>query len=390
MDTLARSALEKLLSYGEAKEAGVRTLAAALTTSRLAEYRKLRSLQSKLSFETTMRDARAQGAISLSWDDAFSEDGFISRADLCDLRKLAEFLGKVPVQDYLLAAQDRLAPLLASFPVLDDVIGRWSKLRKVRGLGPEDLQEWLDAARVIDYARANLDRETNDLPIREASARLFNDSKRIEKLLAPVDVLLSGDLEAEARQSSDVWQELGLFREEHPVRMAGNVMVRRERVTAYLDTPYSGLPAPSVIGLASTPQLLMTIENQTTFHSEAWRRCEENVLLIYTAGMPTPAWRAMYIRLLKDLPVDVPVYHWGDIDEGGFRIAASLANDAKDAGYVLKPWLMHPDDVPLERRTVAKPGTLLRIKHFAAAAGWAELGELLAQAGFTVEQEGLA
>lgn len=390
MDTLARSALEKLLSYGEAKEAGIRILAAALTSSRLAEYRKFRSLQSKLSFEATMRDARAQGAISLSWDDAFSEEGFISRADLCDLRKLAEFLGKVPVQDHLLAAHELLSPLIIRFPVLDDVISRWAKLRKVRGLGPEDLQEWVDAARVIDYARANLDRETNDLPIREASARLFNDSKRIEKLLAPVDVLLSGDLEAEARQATDVWQELGLFREEHPVRMAGNVMVRRERVTAYLDTPYSGLSASSVIGLASMPQLLMTIENQTTFHSEARRRCEENVLLIYTAGMPTPAWRAMYVRLLEDLPVDVPVYHWGDIDEGGFRISATLASDAKNAGHVLKPWLMHPDDVPLERRTVAKPGTLLRIKHFAAAAGWGELGDSVAEAGFTVEQEGLA
>lgn len=390
MNPLARFALEKLLAYGERNDAGVRTQAAALTASRLADYRKLRSLQAKQDFETTMRAARALGAISFFWDDKYTEDGFIFRVDLCDLRKLAEFLGKVPVQDHLLAAHDRLSPLIDRFPVLDEVISRWAILRKVRGLGPENLQEWVDATRVIDFAKVNLDGKTNDLPIREASARLFNDSKRIEKLLAPVDVLLSGDTEAEARQSSDIWQELGLFREEHPVRLAGNVMVRRERVTAYLDTPYSGLPAPTVMGLASMPQLLMTIENQTTFHSEARRRCEENVLLIYTAGMPTPAWRAMYGRLLKDLPTDVPVYHWGDIDEGGFRIAATLANEANGAGHALKPWLMHPDDVPLDRRTVAKLGTLMRIKHFAAAAGWAELGELVAEAGFTVEQEGLA
>lgn len=390
MDPLARSVLEKLLTYGEGKGAGVRTRSAALTSSRLAEYRDSRSLQAKQSFETTMHAARVIGAISLAWDDRFTEDGFISRVDLCDLRKLADFLGKVPIQDHLLAAHERLSPLIDRFPVLDEVISRWARLRKVRSLGPEDLQDWVDAARVIDFARANLDRETNDIPIREASARLFNNSKRIEMLLAPVDVLLSGDAEAEARQSSDVWQELGLFREEHPVRLAGNVMVRRERVTAYLDTPYSGLPAPTVMELASKPQLLMTIENQTTFHSEARRRCDENVLLIYTAGMPTPAWRAMYVRLLKDLPVGVPVYHWGDIDEGGFRIAATLAYEANGAGHTLKPWLMHPDDVPLERRTVAKPGTLMRIKYFAAAAGWAELGESVAEAGFTVEQEGLS
>lgn len=390
MDQLAWSALEKLLAYGERKGAGVRTRTPALTAAKLVEYRGFRSLQAKQSFETTMRAARALGAVSLTWDDAFTEDGFISRVDLTDLRKLAEFLGKKPVEDHVRAAQERLAPLMERFPVLDEVIGQWAKLRKVRALGPESLSDWIDAAHVIEFTRANLDQETNDLPIREASARLFNDSKRIERLFAPVDVLLSGDVEAEGRQPSDVWQELGLFREEHPVRLAGNVMVRRERVTAHLDTPYSGLPAPTVMGLASTPRFLMTIENQTTFHSEARRRCEENVLLIYTAGMPTPAWRAMYVRLLKGLPVDVPVYHWGDIDEGGFRIAATLANDANGAGHELKPWLMHPDDVPIERRTVAKPETLVRIKHFAAAAGWAELGAAVAEAGFTVEQEGLA
>lgn len=60
--------------------------------------------------------------------------------------------------------------------------------------------------RIIEFAQANLDRETNDLPIREASARLFNDSKRIERLFVPVDVLLCGDVEAEAREPSDVWQ----------------------------------------------------------------------------------------------------------------------------------------------------------------------------------------
>ncbi|MBL0121654.1 MAG: DUF2399 domain-containing protein [Betaproteobacteria bacterium] len=112
--------------------------------------------------------------------------------------------------------------------------------------------------------------------------------------------------------------------------------------------------------------------------------------MIYTAGVPTPAWRAMYVRLLRELKLGVPVYHWGDIDEGGFWIAASLAHDASGAGHKIKPWLMWPADLPLARRTIAKPGTIARIKHFAMAAGWQDLGEAIAAAGFTVEQEGLA
>lgn len=215
-------------------------------------------------------------------------------------------------------------------------------------------------------------------------------AKRVEKLIGPVDVLLCGSVEAAARAPADVWRELGLFREEHPALLAGNVVVRRDRVSACLDAPYGGLPATTVRGLASVPRQVMTIENLTTFHSEAKRRCDEDVLLIFTAGMPSPAWRSMYGRILLDAPKSTPVVHWGDVDEGGFRIASTLARCARDAGHVLQPWKMHPEDVAAEVRRNASSYVLDRIQHFAAAAGWAALGEAMREAGFTLEQEGLA
>ena len=389
MDILARSLLERLLSAGEKAVAGRRSRQAALTRSDLAEYRKFSSLQKKESFEATMRAARAEGAVDLAWDDGKAEAGFIVRINLCDARRLAKFLGVVLAQDQVANAQEQLLPLEPRFPVIQEVLQRWSELRKTRGLGPNSVPDWLDAARTIEFCLRDTAIQAISLPIREASARLFNDSKRIEKLTGPIDVLLANSTEAEIREPAAVWQELGLFREEHPVRLAGDVLVERERVTARLDTPYAGLPAITVKRLASVPELLMTIENLTTFHSEARRRCNEQVLLIYTAGMPSPAWRAMYLRLLAELPAHVPVFHWGDIDEGGFRIAATLAQDARTVGHTIQPWSMHPEDVPTELRRKATPHTLDRIRHFANAAGWAALGEAVAVAGFTVEQEGL-
>lgn len=389
MDILARSLLERLLSAGEKAVAGRRSRQAALTRSDLAEYRKFSSLQKKESFEATMRAARAEGAVDLAWDDGKAEAGFIVRINLCDARRLAKFLGVVLAQDQVANAQEQLLPLEPRFPVIQEVLQRWSELRRTRGLGPNSVPDWLDAARTIEFCLRDTAIQAISLPIREASARLFNDSKRIEKLTGPIDVLLANSTEAEIREPAAVWQELGLFREEHPVRLAGDVLVERERVTARLDTPYAGLPAITLKRLASVPELLMTIENLTTFHSEARRRCNEQVLLIYTAGMPSPAWRAMYLRLLAGLPAHVPVFHWGDIDEGGFRIAATLAQDARTVGHTIQPWSMHPEDVPTELRRKATPHTLDRIRHFANAAGWPALGEAVGVAGFTVEQEGL-
>lgn len=389
MDILARSRLERLLSAGEKAVAGRRSRQAALTRSDLAEYRKFSSLQKKESFEATMRAARAEVAVDLVWEDGKIEKGFIERINLCDAKRLAAFLGVVLAQDQVAKAQEQLLPLAARFSVIQEVLQRWAELRKTRGLGPNSATDWLDAVRTIEFCQRDTANEAISLPIREASARLFNDSKRIEKLAGPIDVLLANSTEAEIRESAAVWQELGLFREEHPVRLAGDVIVERDRLIARLDTPYVGLPANTVLRLASVPELLMTIENQTTFHSEARRRCNQHVLLIYTAGMPSPAWRAMYIRLLTELPTEVPVFHWGDIDEGGFRIAARLAQDARTVGHSIQPWSMHPDDVPTELRSKATLRTLDQIRHFARAAGWTALGESVAQAGFTVEQEGL-
>lgn len=388
MDARARQLLEKLLHDADKSDAGIRSRAAALTQSNLTAYRSERSLQAKESFEITMQAARAQGAVSLTWDNPQEGNGFIKRVDLVDSRALAGFLGYIPLADILANVAAQLSLYLERFPVLDDIQQRWAQLRAVRTLTPASVQDWLDAVKVIDWTR-DLPADAISVPIREASYRIFKDSKRIEKLAGPIDVLLCGSVEARPREPAAVWEELGLFREEHPVLFAGNVIVRRERVTAYLDTPYGGLPAATVLGLESIPKQVMTIENLTTFHSEARRRHAEDVLLVYTAGMPSPSWRAMYVRLLKDIPVTTPIFHWGDVDEGGFRIASTLARDAQAVNHRLLPWKMHPDDVPANVRRKATSYVLKRIRHFAAAAGWAALGNAVFEAGFTVEQEGL-
>lgn len=391
MDAIAQQLLEKLLVIGNKSAAGVRSRAAALTTAQMAAYHALRSLPQKTLCETTLLAASRQGAISLTKDKHNLEGGFFQRIELLNVDILARFLGQTPYSSHLALASQQLNDLLGSHPVLSEVIQKWAAMGKVRSLGPRDVQTWLDAARVISFCTDRATKDVISLPIREASAKLFNNSKRIERLVAPVDVLLQGSIESPPRPFAEVWQEIGLFREEQPILMAGNVTIKRQRLTARLDAPYAGFAAYCVLGVTSTPVKVMTIENLTTFHSEAKRRCEEPTLLIFTAGMPSPAWCAMYVRLLKSLPSSVPIYHWGDIDEGGFRIASVLANAALTAGHALKPHAMNPENVPLEMRTNrASDQTLERIRYFAAAAGWSALGDEVASAGFIFEQEGLS
>jgi len=366
MENLARSLLEKLLRDAEKADVGRRKNLPVLTKSNMAEYQeKCNSLQAKETFETYMCSARAQGAIIFTYGSRGAEEGFINRVELINKSALAKFLGKELEEDKLSKAVSLLSQFESRFPVVSDVLIRWKQLRPVRTFLVTDAQDWVDAIRVIDFARDNIASGVATLPINEASGKLFKDTKRIKKLAAPLDVLLSGSLDADSRPPTEVWEEIGLFREEHPVRMAGKVIVERKRTTGLLDTPYTGLPASTVIRLVSNPTMVITIENQTTFHSEAQRLCEENILLIYTAGMPNPPWKDMYARILKNLLTDTPIYHWGDIDEGGFRIASVLAAVAKNAGHIIKPWQMHPANVPLEHRRPASATTVNKMVYFA-------------------------
>jgi len=388
MDPRALKALEKLLLAAEKNVAGTSTRPAAITSAALADYRASRTLRDKESFEAVISHAQAEGAVRIV-RPRHDKDGFIERVELLDLDSLARLLGRATVTDQVRVAEAALSPILVTHPVVGEVLSQWRSLRKVRASGPADYQAWLDAAAAIDFCRALVASGRLETPLRSASARHFNDSKRIERLGPQLDVLLVGDIESAPRELTEIWQELGLYREEQPVRMSGLLNVRRERGSAVLDRPYGAFPASTIQGLDTRPSMVLTIENLTTFHIEARSRADTDVLCLYSMGMPSPAWMRMYTDVLRDVPVGTPVCHWGDIDQGGFRIAAFIGRAAALAGHRLQPWRMSPVAVPENLRVAATDHVVQRMAAHAREAGWLEIADEIFEHRFTVEQEGL-
>lgn len=388
---LAYNLLRQLLTASERAHAGVRARAAVLTAHDLRAYRQTKSLKEKEEFEAVMKACRAHRAVDLVWDqgDGSASDSFIKRVCALDVQALASFVGRTPHSTLMAAARTSLTEHIETYPVLEQVLTQWERLKLVRRTGPADTADWVDAIRILKLAMDMQAEASIQLPIREASYRIFRDSKRIEKLAGPVDVLLLGDIDTVPRPANDVWQELGLFREEQPLRIAGNVVLQRARVTAALDAPYAAFPATAVLGIQTPPKYVLSIENLTTFHSEARRLCDEPVLLLYTNGMPSPTWREAYRRLVHSTPPGTPIRHWGDVDEGGFRIAALLALDLRSIDRMLLPWRMHPNDIAESLRRPASEALASRMARQARQAGWDDLARQLQLAKMTVEQEGL-
>jgi hypothetical protein len=388
-DLDAYNLLEKLLTSGEKSHAGVRKRESVLTATHLRDYWESPSSKQRENFEAVLEAAAANGAITLERESGYADDGVIRRVKLTDLDQLANFLSRQTQQNKLNDAHIQLDDAQASYPVLMDVFAQWSKLKKVRGIGPEGAPDWVDAIRVIEHMKSRHDVSEAELPVREVSAKLFRDSKRIERLVSLIDVLVSGDIAPEQRRPNEILAEIGLGREEMPVRLAGNVCVRRSRVCSILDAPYGAFPASSIVGLEGNIVGIRTIENQTTFHRLALRESDLPRLLIYTGGMPSPAWVAMYKRILSSVSPPLVVDHWGDVDEGGFRIAAFLARAAQSEGHILKPYRMQPSEVPEAVRRKAPEHVVDHMIHYAGEAGWPEIADEIRRMKIVVEQEAL-
>jgi len=168
---------------------------------------------------------------------------------------------------------------------------------------------------------------------RNFSVRIFNDSKRFEMLKnALVSLARVGSPEWKRLPAEEVLRELNLVSNPGYIHFSGNWQF----TTADGQVLSLGGFSPSVgFPVAQTAQLLsvtlhaegvLCIENPTTFHefirqteSVVWNaQCKYAVICTY--GNPSPAIR----RVLRLIPDETPIYHWSDLDYGGFNILSQM------------------------------------------------------------------
>lgn len=400
-DTPARRVLERLLRRAEAAllKGDVQPASLSMTGSRDgAEYRALNGVADFDLFHARIALAERAGAITATRARHRDDGERLLRLAVRDMAALArdlriELLGERVVRAENMLAQWR-SPVSGgngqSFSVITEVLAAWRAGRKVRGYGPEAATDLADAARATDTLLADARAERI---LRKASIALFNDSKRLEALTAWLDLLVTGELAPSGLEDEQVWSALGLRREPQPLLLAGQGAVELDDGSRHvLPRCWLGFPMDAVRGIATEVHALLSIENLASFHEAAALRGDAPVLLLYTGGMPSPTWRAAYSRLLAGLPAAAALYHWGDIDRGGFRIAAKLAEVATAAGRNLQPWLMSPDALPAEVIAGSEspsPAVSSAMCDWARRAGWAEVAAALQRTPLLLEQERL-
>ena len=389
----ARAVLERLLERAE--KARLRgdgaPVSLSMTGTRDArEYHALKSLPEFEAFHAGIRLAERDGAVTAQRDRHRADGERLLRIGVDDIDALARHLGMATLAQRAAQATADLGVWGSRFPVIGDVLAAWREGRKVRGFDPETAAELADAARAVDALLA--DARTERI-LRKESVRLFGDSKRLEALTPWLDLLVAGELAPSGLEKEQVWAALGLRREPQALLLAGHGTIELHDGTRLpLPTSYLGVPVDALHRLDTDARGLLCIENLASFHDAVIRRGDASMLLLYTGGMPSPAWRTAFRCILRCLPASAPIHHWGDIDEGGFRIAAKLAETAREADFTLRPWLMSPAVLPtavLERAARPAPATLASMRRWATRTGWPQIADALQQEPIELEQESL-
>lgn len=333
--------------------------------------------------------AERDGAIVVQRDHHHGDGGGLKRLQVRDLSLLAAHLGETLHTDTLQAADALLTPWRERFPVVNAVISTWSAGRKVRSQGPDAAQDLRDALRVAVEAE---NATGGERILRRESVRLFGDSKRIEALTPWLEIMAAGEISSSGLSHEDIWSAFGLRRQPQPMLLSGKSRIWVAGHRLPIISPYVGLPPESIEAIEEPVDFVLSVENLTSFHDAANLADPRHRLIIYTGGMPSPAWCRAWQRMLASLPSETPIYHWGDIDEGGFRIAHVIQRASAKVGRSIRPWMMSPDSFPSEYLSIGKVPTaseLLRMCTTSEATGWQDVSDAMRLQPIRLEQEAL-
>lgn len=392
MNKQANDALAKLLASAERAWAKTGTANASLKFSHASNpaYFEISSSADKKACHAVLLHAEHKGAISIEWDPAAGYQNQIARIRLKEADILASLLGIVPRWTAVEKSTAALGALRTGYPIIDSVLNAWRLGKRPRGLTMQDAPRLLDAAKTIQ-ARRQTDRGS-DISVRRLSAQLGFDSKRIEALAPALDLLTASDLDQPAREPEEFFSELGIVKHPMPVLLSGPaVLTLDDEPPLSLPKPYIGIDPDSVVAIEfkATFKTVLSVENLTTFHELAALK-SKSVLLVYSNGMPSPSWRRFYRRMLEQLPSHSRLFHWGDIDAGGYRIAAKIAEVCREQNRLLELHMMNPEKLPKElcRRSLLEQ-EVRQMQRIAQKMGWMDLAEAVLAQPNAYEQEAL-
>jgi len=269
----------------------------------------------------------------------FSSSGFddiplLERIDIEDCKALLIHCGVTVINDDIRNAIDQLHNLDINLPdwgknTITDISDAWFAGKTAFGCGVSSLNKLIDALIFVNWYFAQEITPQKDM--RTISVSLFSDSKRLESILAVIARILASNTPKaiQIKKPKEIMEYWGVSKYPPSFRFKASINIHTQR--GILDTntawPYLEIPPDGIIDVSShkKPDYILFIENKTTFERYS-RELEDSGWIFYTNGFPSRQWQKLFKSITGLVPKETPIYHWGDLDEGGYRILTFMNN----------------------------------------------------------------
>ncbi|UVO30728.1 DUF2220 domain-containing protein [Bradyrhizobium arachidis] len=285
------------------------------------------SAAERAAFDRLLEDAERHGAISVIKGRGEARH-LTERIRLRDAVRLYEYLGRTPAVERARGAVSRLRSAVApkhndAVQARDSIIDGWLRGERPFSISLEQTDQAVEFLTALDAVLARDPMDRRDL--RTYSGQTTGNTKLLERYASRIINFLKqiGKLDADL-SDNEAMASLGLEKFLQPVLIAGPVRL------AGLDfgsLAYVGLPpeqAPA-IEPAGAIRSILTIENLASFNRHVRESLLANDVAVYTGGFPSRAVAAALVAISR-WPGITRIHHWGDIDEGGLRIALHLTS----------------------------------------------------------------
>ena len=302
----------------------------------------------KEAFDKALAAAKDAQSVDLEFGRHDLRD-HVLRVRLKDPGPLYPMLGRRRPADVAAEARDAITARLPDvgpeiLGALERVAAAWAERRNlVRDLRPGDVD---DAVGVLKAVAGLLGRRRggardDDMDMRTFSRRQTGYSKFVEGNVGKiVDVLRMVADVPEYLDAAEVLAHHGLKKWPHACLLAGPVTYKG---TPLPTEPYIGI-APEMaahLSVEGAPRWMITVENFASFNRQVREAADPDGIVVYTGGFPSDSTLEAILTLAR--ATECPVFHWGDIDAGGIKIAYHIERALTKVGRRLNLHLMTPE-----------------------------------------------
>ncbi len=336
--------------------------------------------KSSEAFHQQAAELCAKGILSARYEGRGFQSR-ISRLSPNDPNRLFTFIGREKAAEVVGPIVTELAG--GSEPwesaVLEHIADAWLSKSKWRGMGAGDVAE---VRLVQKIARALRSVEADQFDQRTLCSRCVGDSKYLENRWMHVFDYLFHDADQKPERSlRGLLEHFRVAKLGQPVFISGPFALNGMPIGPSVD--YLGVAEGNLclLSFVSQPAYVLSIENRTSFHRYAVEtNTAKKGFIIYTGGQPSFNVQQLYRNALSQLPSEVPVFHWSDVDEGGLDIFTTI----EELSPRVLPHLMSQDlAIRHGKPTRGKSGALVK-----GGVKLKPLAEFLAKAEtYTLEQE---